>query len=79
MTAIPAIPLPLQTPLLLLGSNLFMTFAWYGHLKNLSTAPWYAAAPVPYTHPTLPTNREVLSSVVAVCYKKKIFIKNCIL
>lgn len=25
-------------------SNLFMTFAWYGHLKNLSTSPWYVAA-----------------------------------
>lgn len=44
MNALTAIPLPLQTLLLLLGSNLFMTFAWYGHLKNLSTAPWYAAA-----------------------------------
>ena len=30
--------------LLLLGSNVFMTFAWYGHLKNLSTSPWYVAA-----------------------------------
>jgi len=25
-------------------SNLFMTFAWYGHLKNLSSSPWYIAA-----------------------------------
>jgi len=25
-------------------SNLFMTFAWYGHLKNLSASPWYVAA-----------------------------------
>jgi hypothetical protein len=23
-----------------------MTFAWYGHLKNLATAPWYTAAVV---------------------------------
>lgn len=38
------IPLSLQTVLLLLASNLFMTFAWYGHLKNLATAPWYVAA-----------------------------------
>ena len=44
MSTFSAIPLPLQTLLLLLGSNVFMTFAWYGHLKNLSTAPWYAAA-----------------------------------
>ncbi len=24
-------------------SNIFMTFAWYAHLKNLRTAPWYLA------------------------------------
>ena len=30
--------------LLLIGSNVFMTFAWYGHLRNLATAPWYIAA-----------------------------------
>ena len=30
--------------LLLVASNVFMTFAWYGHLKNLATAPWYVAA-----------------------------------
>jgi uncharacterized protein (DUF486 family) len=29
---------------LLLASNVFMTIAWYGHLKNLATAPWYIAA-----------------------------------
>jgi uncharacterized protein len=38
------LPLPLQTVLLLVASNVFMTFAWYGHLKNLATAPWYFAA-----------------------------------
>lgn len=32
------------TALMLAVSNLFMTFAWYGHLKNLSTSPWYVAA-----------------------------------
>ncbi|WKZ56366.1 MAG: DMT family protein [Bdellovibrionota bacterium] len=32
------------TVLLLLCSNVFMTVAWYAHLKNLSTAPWYIAA-----------------------------------
>ena len=37
-------PVGLQTVLLLLASNVFMTFAWYGHLKSLSTAPWYIAA-----------------------------------
>jgi uncharacterized protein (DUF486 family) len=37
-------PLLMKTTLLLLGSNLFMTFAWYGHLKNLGDKPWYVAA-----------------------------------
>ena len=40
----PFLPLPLQTILLLAASNVFMTFAWYGHLKNLATSPWYVAA-----------------------------------
>ena len=40
------IPLPLQTILLLIGSNVFMTFAWYGHLRTLGNAPWYVAAVV---------------------------------
>jgi len=32
------------TALMLTVSNLFMTFAWYGHLKNLANSPWYVAA-----------------------------------
>jgi uncharacterized protein (DUF486 family) len=45
MTALASfLPLSLQTVLLLAASNVFMTFAWYGHLKNLATAPWYIAA-----------------------------------
>ena len=40
------IPLSLQTILLLVASNFFMTFAWYGHLKNFATSPWYIAAAV---------------------------------
>ena len=36
--------LPLQTFGLLLLSNVFMTLAWYGHLKNLADRPWYVAA-----------------------------------
>jgi uncharacterized protein len=44
MQALQALPVSLQTVLLLLASNVFMTFAWYGHLKNMATAPWYAAA-----------------------------------
>jgi uncharacterized protein (DUF486 family) len=38
------LPLTLQTVLLLVASNVFMTFAWYGHLRGLATAPWYVAA-----------------------------------
>jgi uncharacterized protein len=37
-------PIVLSTALLLTASNVFMTFAWYGHLKNLSDRPWYVAA-----------------------------------
>ena len=44
MHVLQSIPFSLQTVLLLIGSNVFMTFAWYGHLKNLATAPWYLAA-----------------------------------
>jgi hypothetical protein len=29
---------------LLTASNLFMTFAWYGHLKHLQASPWWTAA-----------------------------------
>jgi uncharacterized protein (DUF486 family) len=32
------------TALLLAASNLFMTFAWYGHLKHLRASPWMVAA-----------------------------------
>lgn len=39
-----ALPIPLQTIVLLVASNVFMTFAWYGHLKNLSSKPWWLAA-----------------------------------
>ncbi len=34
----------LITAMMLAVSNLFMTFAWYGHLNNLSASPWYVAA-----------------------------------
>ncbi|MCL5668414.1 MAG: DMT family protein [Gammaproteobacteria bacterium] len=34
----------LQTAGLLILSNVFMTFAWYAHLKNLNDKPWYIAA-----------------------------------
>lgn len=38
------VPIWLQTTLLLTASNVFMTFAWYGHLKNMQTRAWYVAA-----------------------------------
>ena len=44
MNLLQSIPLSLQTILLLVASNVFMTFAWYGHLRNMATAPWYTAA-----------------------------------
>jgi uncharacterized protein (DUF486 family) len=34
----------LRTAGLLILSNLFMTFAWYGHLRNLNDRKWYIAA-----------------------------------
>ena len=37
MTAMPTI-------LLLICSNVFMTIAWYAHLRNLADRPWYVAA-----------------------------------
>ena len=37
-------PAVFKTVLLLGLSNVFMTFAWYAHLKNLSDKPWYVAA-----------------------------------
>jgi uncharacterized protein (DUF486 family) len=38
------IPVIIQTTGLLILSNVFMTFAWYGHLKNLNSKAWYIAA-----------------------------------
>jgi len=42
----PSMTLPVvsRTVLLLVASNVFMTFAWYAHLKELSARPWYVAA-----------------------------------
>jgi uncharacterized protein len=44
MSYLQPLPFSLQAILLLTASNVFMTLAWYGHLKNLATAPWYFAA-----------------------------------
>jgi hypothetical protein len=37
-------PVVVRTTLLLVASNVFMTFAWYAHLKNLNDRKWYIAA-----------------------------------
>ncbi|ACT47591.1 DMT family protein [Methylotenera mobilis] len=37
-------PVIVKTILLLTISNVFMTFAWYAHLKNLNNKPWIIAA-----------------------------------
>ena len=37
-------PVLLQTAVLLTLSNVFMTFAWYAHLRNLGSKPWFVAA-----------------------------------
>ena len=38
------LPIWFQTAGLLALSNIFMTFAWYGHLKSLNHRAWYVAA-----------------------------------
>ena len=38
------LPIWAQTAGLLVLSNVFMTFAWYGHLKTLNSRAWYVAA-----------------------------------
>lgn len=38
------IPPLLQTIVLLTLSNVFMTVAWYAHLRNLADKPWFVAA-----------------------------------
>jgi uncharacterized protein len=39
-----SLPAPVKTVALLAASNVFMTFAWYGHLKYLEQRPWVIAA-----------------------------------
>jgi uncharacterized protein len=42
-------PIIVQTSFLLILSNIFMTFAWYAHLKNLSDRTWIVAAMVSWS------------------------------
>jgi uncharacterized protein (DUF486 family) len=44
MAPLGRVPAPVWTVLLLLASNVFMTFAWYAHLKDMSSKPWVVAA-----------------------------------
>jgi uncharacterized protein (DUF486 family) len=37
-------PVVLRTAALLVLSNVFMTYAWYGHLRTLAHRPWWIAA-----------------------------------
>ncbi|HEX2530369.1 MAG TPA: DMT family protein [Burkholderiaceae bacterium] len=43
------LPVIAQTAGLLVLSNVFMTVAWYGHLKNLAGKPWWIAAIVSWS------------------------------
>jgi uncharacterized protein len=44
-----AMPVIFRTVLLLMLSNIFMTYAWYGHLKILNNQKWYIAALVSWS------------------------------
>src|SRR3954469_3712757 len=44
LTTRPPMPVFLRTTVLLIASNVFMTFAWYAHLRNLGDRKWYVAA-----------------------------------
>lgn len=39
----------LLTVAMLTASNLFMTYAWYGHLRAMQQSPWWAAALVSWS------------------------------
>ena len=42
-------PAALRTVLLLTLSNVFMTYAWYGHLRTLNDRKWFVAALVSWS------------------------------
>jgi uncharacterized protein len=46
---LPVSSILIRTAGLLLLSNIFMTFAWYAHLRNLADKPWYLAAIISWT------------------------------
>lgn len=43
-SALTQLPPMVQAAGLLVLSNVFMTFAWYAHLKNMNDKPWWIAA-----------------------------------
>ncbi len=63
------LPVIIRTSFLLILSNMFMTFAWYGHLKNLSNKKWYIAALISWSIALfeyllqVPANRIVYSEL----------------
>ncbi len=42
-------PILWKTVVLLVASNVFMTFAWYAHLKDMNQKPWFIAAVVSWS------------------------------
>ena len=44
-----SIPAIYRTVFLLVCANCFMTYAWYGHLKNMASKPWWMAALVSWS------------------------------
>jgi len=44
-----SIPVIYRTIFLLVCANCFMTYAWYGHLKNMASKPWWMAAIVSWS------------------------------
>ena len=44
-----SIPAIYRTIFLLVCANCFMTYAWYGHLKNMANKPWWMAAIVSWS------------------------------
>ena len=64
----------ISATLLLMASNVFMTFAWYAHLKNLADRPWYLAALVSWASPSKILQEVITLSVFvpfAVLYMNK--------
>ena len=44
VAAVAGVPVIVRSAFLLSLSNIFMTFAWYAHLRNLADRKWYIAA-----------------------------------